>query len=367
MDINTEETPTEETPTEEIDFKPEDMVSLRGTLYGPTHYTLLIRLNDNCNLDCSYCTMHSKDKKEHTPLDTIIDYIRVVFNVVDSIPEKFDSISYYFYGGEPTMYTWFEELVEEIHNLHQNSRLKYIIETQTNLTKPIQFFKRISKYNIKFICSYQNSAQNKLYKPFGNKHIDQYLHRAWYLMENDLTHGFDIMLEDPTSNYYINQTDKPIPTEIKNVYNQLKYIYRSIVNKGARFSIQMNTIDSVPIPDIYKDIYQDHKNHTEKLFITLKDNTEKVIAFNDIISNHDYNNFRFWYCDVGMRQFMLSFADNKPKVWWCMADMFAKMPSLSESLYDFIILAKETIGKKPQRCIHKRCSCELFIPKRRKK
>lgn len=360
MDIN-----TVETPTVEIDFNPEDMVALRGTLYKPTHYTLLIRLNDNCNLDCSYCTMHSKENMSYTfntPYQTIMEYIKITFDKILSL-DRFLSIDYYFYGGEPTMYREFEKLINTIHNLHLNTKLDYLIETQTNLTKPITFFERLLGYNIKFICSYQNCAQNEL---FGIKHIELYLDKAKYLMENNMTHGFDIMLEDPNSSYYTNSVTKPKPEEIKYIYKELKNIFES-TKMVVKFGIQMNTIDSVPTPDIYKNIYQDHKTISEKLFITLKDNTERVIAFNDIVSDPKYNNFRFWYCDVGVRQFMISFINKTPDVWWCMSDMFAKTQSLAQTPNEYKLLLDSTFQKsKSPRCIHKRCACELFIPKRRK-
>lgn len=354
-----------------IDYKPEDMVQVQGAMYGSKHYTLLIRLNDNCNLDCSYCTMHSEIKKKHTSLQTIINYIKTVFYEVTEI-EEFDSISYYFYGGEPTMYHWFEELVESIDIMHMFSRLEYVIETQTNLTKPLEFFKRMLKYNINFICSYQNAAQNKLYQKHPNgpgEHYTQFYERAKYLMDNGMTHGFDIMLEDPNSDHYKNSLFKPNPMEIRRMYqalNKLFYTNGVLPNTITRFGIQMNTIDSVPVPDIYQDIYLDHKINTEKLLITLKDGSQTITAFNDIVSDPDYNQFRFWKCDVGIRQFMISFVEQEPKVWWCMSDMFAKTPSLATNLEEFKTLVQETFQKnKPVRCLHKRCVCELFIPKRR--
>lgn len=361
---------TNKITTEEIDYKPEDMVEVRGTLYRPKHYTLLIRLNDNCNLDCLYCTMHEQSKKQHTPYKTIMEYIEVIFHEVSKL-DHFDSINYYFYGGEPTMYSWFEELVEDIDRLHMFSKLDYGIETQTNLTKSLEFFKRMVKYNINFICSYQNAAQNQLYSKHPNgqdEHINQFYKRAEFLMENDMTNGFDIMLEDPTSEHYKNSLYKPKPQEIRRVYRALKKLfYENGEPKQTRFGIQMNTIDSVPVPEIYQDIYNDHKIVSEKLFITLKDGTQRVNAFNDIISNPDYNNFQFWQCDVGIRQFMISFVEPQPKVWWCMSDMFAKTQPLASTADEFKILVKETFQKnKPARCLHKRCVCELFIPKRRK-
>lgn len=363
---------TNKITTEEIDYKPEDMVEVRGTLYRPKHYTLLIRLNDNCNLDCLYCTMHSHIKSDHTSFKTILDYIKTVFYEVTEI-EEFDSISYYFYGGEPTMYHWFEELVEAIDILHMFSKLDYGIETQTNLTKPLEFFKRMLKYNINFICSYQNAAQNQLYSKHPNgpeEHYQQFYKKAEFLMDNDMTHGFDIMLEDPTSDHYKSPViTKPNPMEIRRMYRDLKNLFYTdgvLPDNITRFGIQMNTIDSVPVPEIYQDIYNDHKIVSEKLFITLKDGTQRVNAFNDIISNPDYNNFRFWKCDVGIRQFMLSFVESEPKVWWCMSDMFTKTPSLATNLEEFKTLVQETFRKnKPARCLHKRCTCELFIPKRR--
>lgn len=353
--------------TKEIDFKPEDMIEVRGSLYKPNHYTLLIRLNDNCNLDCVYCTMHQNtNRNKHvTPYVTIMEYITVTYNKILSL-DKFMSINYYFYGGEPTMYRDFDLLMKSIHTLHSGSKLDYLIETQTNLTKPIEFFRRLKPFNIKFICSYQNAAQRELY---GNKdHIPLYIEKAKYLMENNLTHGFDIMLEDPESEHYTRTYYHPKPDEIKEVYYNLKQLFQD-TKMEVKFGIQMNTIDSVPVPDIYKDIYLDHKTITEKLFITVKngDSIElKTVAFNDIISNQNYNNFRFWYCDVGLRQFMISFINETPDVWWCMADMFAKSKSLAQNIEEYKILLDSTfnINKSP-RCIHKKCSCELFIPKRK--
>ena len=345
---------------EKLDFNPKEMTKVVGTRYDLMTFNMLIRLNENCNLDCEYCSMHSKTNKFVQPLETILEYIKETIRL-NELRTDIETIGYYFYGGEPTVYDHFLELILEIHNLHINSKLHYVIETQTNLTKPISFFKKINKdINIKFIASYQNQAQNKL---FGKYHINRYKETSKYLLENSYLNGFDIMLEDNDSPLYTNST-KPNVNEIKEMYQYLKSIINLLPINHTKFGIQMNTIDSIPVPEKYLDIFEDHKKVTEKLYIKLATNKVKVIAYNDFISNKEYNNFFGWKCDLISRQVLILFANPEVKVLGCMADMFSNKNSFCKDLEDYSkLLTKYYFEDKRFRCLYKSCTCELFIPK----
>lgn len=343
-----------------LNFNHKDMIKISGIRYDLNTFNLLIRLNENCNLDCKYCTMHSKNNKFVQPLENILLYIKETI-LLNEKRENINTIGYYFYGGEPTIYDYFLELIDSINNLHKSSRLNYLIEVQTNLTKPISFFKKInSNIKIKFIASYQNEAQNSV---FGKNHLLKYKEVSKYLLEKGLLNGFDIMLEDIDSEYYSNEIG-PNKEEIEEIYYYLKSIIKYLPKDHDKFGIQLNTINDLPVPKKYIDIFNDHKNITEKLNIELENNRVEIVAFNDILNDKIYNNFFGWKCDIFSRQVLLVFTKPEIKVLGCMSDMFSNKISFSKNIEEYkLLLEKYYFNNKKFRCLYKSCSCELFIPK----
>ena len=333
----------------------------RKHLKSQNDFTLMVRLNTDCNLDCKYCKMHDYNKFTQ-PLEIVTEYLDNFINIM--FEKNYDFVSYYFYGGEPTIYKYFIETVNFIHEKHESINLKYRIIVQTNLTQDIEFFKKLNRdINLKFICSYQNAEQQK----FKN-YQEKYKMRAKHLIDNNLLLGFDLMLEDPNDSYiYTNR--KPIANDIIELYWHLKAIFDTY--EKPTFGIQLNTINSGKVPKEYKEIYNDSRHITEKIRLYYYDENKEIknkeILYNDLISDQEKNNFFGYICDVGLRQFLIQFSYEKVKLYFCLTHSFSSNVPIYEDTN--IEKFKECVYDKlkPQRCLYAKCTCEVYIKKYKNK
>jgi len=181
-----------------------EVLKIQGTEAEEEYYdyTIQLRLNQNCNLNCSYC--HWKDGKlwNFEDIIKIIDNIKVLFDYMN-----FKSTKIFIHGGESTIHPKFMDILKYIKDT-----LGSVIELQTNLTMDI------SKWD-EYIDQYSVSLHyGELLRTGKMKMFTQNLDKI-----KELYH-FDIMLEkvDDKEKYYnfiLKYLNKAVESEF--IYNYM--------------------------------------------------------------------------------------------------------------------------------------------------
>lgn len=102
-----------ETKTDELPASPIAVTGYKNRVPEISAKTVMWNLGRRCNYSCSYCSpdFHSKTEK----LRTAEEFKKGVSNVLDGLAHE-GRLSFFFSGGEPTLYPGFNEVV---HNLVQ--------------------------------------------------------------------------------------------------------------------------------------------------------------------------------------------------------------------------------------------------------
>lgn len=361
--MDSEKTPSN--PSEQSDlFKPRYLKSVKGVpstendtrdFENTRVMNITLRLSDNCNFNCSYCTYYD-NKKLPPEIGRVRNLIRTT---IDAIANRVDKIVWYIHGGEPTIYPNFTELISSIHFTSKEYEMDYEIEVQTNSSKrfPTRAFDKIHFTKTKFVCSFQQHQ---------NKGIHQFLEFVEKAQKYKMLAGVDIILEDFENTNY---------KEIINLY------YRLAQTKTQDYTIQLNTIDGKQVPEEYQDFYDEVQSKEwytkEKVELNYHDGIE-LISVEQLIAE-DKNKFMFFKCNVGLTSLILDTTELSTRglsIYKCFNDyhenkparQFWNQPGLLEAGPDNI---DHFIGQnirdlmKPTRCLYKKCICEIQIPKYR--
>tara|TARA_R110000787_G_scaffold179012_2_gene290745 strand:+ start:2510 stop:3451 length:942 start_codon:yes stop_codon:yes gene_type:complete len=103
------------------------------------HMHVIWYITGNCKFNCAYC-----DVMDNKRVNTHLDSQKKIADTLFKLKKGFEI---YLYGGEPTEYKYFHELVQYI-NSKESEHFKGI-ELQTNLNISLKELKRILEYDIK--------------------------------------------------------------------------------------------------------------------------------------------------------------------------------------------------------------------------
>lgn len=181
-----------------------------------------LELTQKCNHTCHYCVWHDN----RSPFVNRERMLKIIEHIFKLNKPAFD---FYLYGGEPTIYPWFEDIMDKIYE-HEDKL--FAISIQTNLKKPIEWYQSIvQKYpKLMFSASFQ-SHQVKDHKPFMEKL--KWIHEQGSLLSCD----YLLEYEDPKTvkERYLDIKGIGVPVDLRTVEygKKSQALVRDIVYKKA--------------------------------------------------------------------------------------------------------------------------------------
>ncbi len=130
---------------------------LHGEYQHNFDYKITLKPTDKCNQKCWFCNEYNNQSNDWTLSDTnkVIQKINdIIFNLKKQKPNYI--IYIYFYGGEPTLFKYWEYMNKEILKIDaDNNKRLMVIQTQTNLSLS---YNRLSN----FLHSFKNNEKNRI-------------------------------------------------------------------------------------------------------------------------------------------------------------------------------------------------------------
>jgi len=255
-----------------------------------------------CNYSCSYCDAHGTK-----PFPEVEEVLKVITNVFRLDKPK---VSFYFLGGEPTIYPHLREVLNEIF-MYEDRVGEVLI--QTNLSRPKSYFSKLAAEfpKLKLCASFQNHQ---------TKNFESYLTKLSVLKELGNLEGCDVMME------YLNPG--PLKEKIKRI---------------QELGIE---------PDLR---VIDYRSNTKNKIRDLVYST----AYSGMIKEEELDN-RSWdgyLCNAGWESLVI---DNNFEAYPCFSAYYKKeqysIPSLGHIIHDFEKI-KEQVKNKTI-CKWGSCSCE---------
>ncbi len=295
-------------------------------------------LNKYCNLDCSYCELHS-NKKDFRTLNELMH----VVNFIDTFDREIMNVS--ITGGEPTTNPHFIEVIGRlVRNLNKYNKKQLSIFT--NLTASIEYLSELWISSIKHFegvftmnCSFH--GENTDFKLFKTK------------IEHCIALGYNITIRFMIDSNNLN--------ELESQYSQFA------------------ELDCITIPEFVHDFdyRQDILIWYESLPIPTSDN--RMIMIDEMkadgsinrtyISNDQINYYELYkcqgvYCSVGSKHLLINsecgvslcYAYNK------LVGCIFNILTTSQTEIEHIL----NLYTSPIRCINKECYCESWVPRHRK-
>lgn len=318
---------------------------------NPRILNLTLRLSNNCNFNCHYCSYYDNSFKPIS-IENLEKFLAKLIQMVKET-NKYDKINWYIHGGEPTIYPDFIQAMLTIHDFQNYYNLDYEIEVQTNASyKKLEKLLPLKYINISFICSYQNHQNTP----------SQYKKFVSFVLEHNMMAGTDLILENFGT---IN--------EVENIKDIFSWLNTKRKEYNHFFNIQTNTVDGVSLNSInpkYKE-FALNKKFSELLEITYEDGTAEAVDY-DTFTSEGKNKFKLFKCNVGQNNLIIdtTIRDNI-KIYKCFSDILYqknkpdykfefKTTSLDKDIQNIKKLLKPVI------CIHPKCICEIQIPKSRR-
>lgn len=147
-------------------------------------YHVTFRLNDKCNMSCEYCRWYDGENYRN-PLETV----DALFNFF--IKQNFKTVLFYFHGGEPGIHPQVIETLEHLRKWEQETKIKVIIEFQTNLSYGTKKLSKIIKLIDNLSISYHYIDLYKI-----NAHLQFVKNFCFLKLKKYKIRRFDVMLEN---------------------------------------------------------------------------------------------------------------------------------------------------------------------------
>lgn len=270
----------------------------------PNKFEIQWCLTQNCNLNCSYCTLHKEE--EYTNITNFIKFIK------NNAPKN-ANIS--LFGGEPTSHPNYIDVLEELST-------DYKITTFSNLEKSFNFWEKISKINnLEFVFSFHYNG--------NKKHIKLFLEKLKLFDNEDLT--LLIMLE------------KGYEKELTELALKLK---------EEKYNVATRRIFGVE----YDEEINETSNDLSELYIITNGDTSVKYTRNELYDKN-LNNFRLWFCNAQKQKL---FIDSNGDVYPCQSYRDIEFKKLTH------VNDNKILNKEPTICFLKKCICDLEVYKYKK-
>lgn len=296
---------------------------VQGENFNEKEITVTLRLTNNCNFKCKYCTYHNNSIKHNY----------MVFDVLEKLKDylkNYEKITFYFHGGEPTIYPKFYELIEFINKTFKDFNIT--IDIQTNASMKIEKFKPYK--NVRYICSYQAHQNTK----------EQFLSFCDICFKNNMLNGIDIILEPD------------FEKQVREVY------FESIKRYG------FNKVESNFIDDVYNEKFKDiYKKSSENILFNKSSknilfNKSSEMYLNEVIVKK-LNNFKLWTCNAGKNNIIIDTSDEFITFYKCFSyQKINKYELRIKNLDDLTPLFFKKLLNKTI-CQVNNCMCEINLKK----
>ncbi len=131
-----------------------------------TAFYILANITNNCNRNCSYCDLHSKDNIKNLDLDLLYRYLFSFLSL------DYRSIVLDIFGGEPTLH---KDYLNFFNKIKDNNRIK--IRTFSNFTADINIYNNILQNSSLFLTCHNDKSF--IEKAFD---IDKEFHKKLYFI-----------------------------------------------------------------------------------------------------------------------------------------------------------------------------------------
>ena len=279
-----------------------------------------------CNQQCWFCSEFDNDTTEWSQQD-----IYTVMSKLKSISNNYKNkkVFIYFYGGEPTLHSQWENMVYKLIDIFKESNL--YIQTQTNLSlsykRLIQFAKEVQNKPTELCVSYH----------FGKQKIEEFIKKLKILEKYNIL-----------GNIFVN-------TDYLNEEQFIKEFYELINNFPLKVKMRFTEIstykEGYPLGDLlhfeyryFSKKYPQMLNYLEQGFNFQID--DKVLNFADVLDQDINKQFRFMKCQCGSKNIVI---DHNLKVYHCNDD-FTNNINVFELDIDFEDFLKTDIF-----CLNKAC------------
>jgi MoaA/NifB/PqqE/SkfB family radical SAM enzyme len=276
-------------------------------------------LTNNCNLQCFYCSKHHKE--EYYSYDMIGQY---VVNIINKLA-KYKKIVLYLFGGEPTLYPYLLNILNDIYSdIYVDLQTNLIIDPQV-LIKYIET-QKISKisgslhYGVCDTTIFHKNIQNllkynlsiKLYLMYDSKYEDLFLKD--YKKYNNLKKYYEKLecvgrlIFDNNNDYYSIPSSQQLLDIIYkkekkyNIYDNLTFheIKNQKLNKFTNMCCE--AVKENLYIDSDGSIYacQTYYRYLKKKFGHVKDSNiiDKILQTQYIVCEADYCD-----CEIGLKKY----------------------------------------------------------------
>ena len=286
----------------------------------------------NCKFNCAYC-----DVIDNKRVNTDFDSQKKIADTLFKLKKKFEI---YLYGGEPTEYKYFHELVQYINS--KKSEFFKGIELQTNLNISIGELQKILEYDIKI----SPSIHLTFLKGDG---LESLLEKILLIRKSGKLNRIDFMLEkwsvEKTVRFYQMLKKENLTEYIQYIYNMYEH------HTGKKYAGNWNSNDIKE----YKEIIEDIKTSQETYRLTYEDGNIEELNVNKMIAQD--LSFKGKICEARKYLTWIDYNGN----WWECNIAQAKGTPLGNILKNpnhFLITTQY-----PVKCRFDKCDACFFVKK----
>jgi len=234
-----------------------------------------------CNYNCSYCWpyAHTK-KKDHRPLNVIIDVIETIF--LNAHDKGFDKFTFSFSGGEPTLHPDFLDIIKYTSLEDSN------VNITTNCSQSINWFNKLLKITPKI------SITASFHPEFETP--ERFIEKIKYLKDAGIYLQINIVL---------------VHNNFDRMWEYAKYFYDQGISVQAKIEVEYRnntTIEKPYTEDQLDKIKNGFPRITETNYtFEMIDQNNKVYEVDNIerVIGLGFNRFKGWECDTGYRSIII--------------------------------------------------------------
>lgn len=218
-------------------------------------------ITGNCKFNCAYCDVIN-NKRVNTDFES-------QKKIADTLFKLKKNFEIYLYGGEPTEYIYFHELVQYIMN-KKSSYFKGI-ELQTNLNFSLEELNKIIQYDIKVSPSIHLTF-------LKGDDLESLIKKLLIIEKSGKLNRIDFMLEKWNVDKHLLFHEMLVKEDLE---KYVQYIYNYFEqHTGKEYSGKWN---SNHIKE-YNDIVSNSKNYQEEYKITYDNGKEEILCVNEMIT-----------------------------------------------------------------------------------
>lgn len=289
----------------------------------PNSYQVLAYIADICNYKCEYC--YNKFPRTGNLLN-----LSKLEQFITDILEQKDYLALDLIGGEPTLHP---DLLDFCEKYKDSTNIELTV--YTNLTKPLEYYKKLLSYNVQLIVSWHSAADNKIFvdklKQFSEKER----------LQTSISIMFEHKYPDLSIETYKMILDLP-------KFNEK---YFSLLAESENYKGYEYTDDQL------KEFYNLMTlSNTQNTTILYNDGTKETVDDNFFFGHPENTNFKNWLCNAGKDYVYIHHNGDVTK---CNEHDLIIIYNLNRSSTKFIIPTKPII------CKLENCPCLFDIYKER--